>query len=233
MIEGVDAAQHQHPDQCDWIEAAAAGLAFAWFKGSEGRDDGAPYVDPAFGDHLENARRTRVVPGMYHFARPDNRFRESDDGFANGVAEGEFASRTAIEHNAIRGCLPIALDLEVYTDKGEVTTEQRDDYVRGFIDTVERLTGRLPVVYTGPVFWGYQHSLALADELRVGDLLLWLVQYSPAVDPPKTIEGWPWSFWQWSGGDDYVYAEPWPGLPSPIDRNRYRGSAPELASLVG
>jgi GH25 family lysozyme M1 (1,4-beta-N-acetylmuramidase) len=238
IVEGVDVSRSQQPDDCDWIEAAASGLRFAWIKGSEGRGGSGAYVDPSAVAHASRIRRSVVVPGMYHFARPDNRFVESQDGYANGVSEGEHAARTAFELGLVERELPIALDLEKYSGKDSAgkpiaNTQQRDDMVRGTVDTIERLTGRLPVVYTGAGFWGYQHSQWLADELHDRGVLLWLVSYSRASDPPKTITGWPWSFWQWSGGGDFEFAEAWPGLPSPIDRNRYRGSASEFAGLVG
>ena len=234
MIEGVDVSRHQPASDCDWIEANPV---FAWVKGSEGKGGDGAYVDPAAAAHTASLRASLVIPGMYHFARPDNRFAESQDGYANGVAEGEHAARTAFELGLVRDALPIALDLEKYSGKDangkpRANTEQRDDMVRGMVDATERLTGALPCVYTGAGFWGYQHSAELAVELRERGVLLWLVAYSRQADPPKSIDGWPWSFWQWSGGGDYAFADPWPGLPHPIDRNRYRGSASELAGLV-
>jgi GH25 family lysozyme M1 (1,4-beta-N-acetylmuramidase) len=175
---------------------------------------------------------------MYHFARPDNRFAESQDGYANGVAEGEHAARTAFDLGLVERALPIAIDLEKYSGKDSggkpiANVEQRDDMVRGMVDTIVRLTARRPVVYTGAGFWGYQHSPELALELRERGVLLWLVNYSRAADPPKSIAGWPWSIWQWSGGGEFEFADPWPGLPAPIDRNRYRGSVEEFSGLVG
>ena len=121
IIEGTDVSHHQHPDSCNWAEAAEAGLAFAWVKVSEGRD----YLDPAAAAHLQ------------------------------------------------------------------------------------RIAG-------------------LAEELHARGVLLWLVKYGTARDPSDTIDGWPWGVWQWSGGGQSAHADPWPGLPHPIDRNRYRGSLAEL-----
>jgi GH25 family lysozyme M1 (1,4-beta-N-acetylmuramidase) len=57
--------------------------------------------------------------------------------------------------------------------------------------------------------------------------------YTSKADPTESVEGWPWSMWQHSGGGDSCYAEPFPGLPHPIDRNVYRGTAGELRGLVG
>jgi lysozyme len=234
-VFGADVAHHQTPSRCDWATAHSCGLRFVWVKGSEGMGGEGAYVDPAAAEHVACIRRADIAVGMYHFARPDNRFASCADGRANGIAEGEHAVATAISLGAAwRGSLPIALDLEVYTpDTLKITDDQRDDFVRGFVDEVQMSTGRLPVVYTGATFWGYQHSTALAAELRARGVLLWLVNYTSKPDPTAGIAGWPWSFWQHSGGSDCVTAEPWPGLPHPVDQDVYRGTMAELRGLVG
>lgn len=232
MIEGVDVSHHQPPDRCDWKAAAKAGLRFAWVKGSEGKNGPDAYVDPAAQEHAVAIRRTSIIPGMYHFARPDNRFRETNDGYTSGAYEGEHAAATAIDLGLAHLCLPVAIDLEKYTDKGTAVTEQRDDFVRGLVHMLMSELGRPPVIYAGAKFWDYQHSAGLAVELRELGFPLWLVSYSLAADPPRSIPGWPWSFWQWSGGGELAFADPWPGLPAPIDRNRYRGTNAEFSALV-
>jgi lysozyme len=231
IIEGVDVSAAQRPSECDWRTAHDAGLSFAWVKVSEGRD----FADGAADAHLD---RLSLTPGMlsggYHFARPDNRFKESSDGRLNGATEAAWAAAQAMKVGAVgSGFLPFALDLEKYTERGEVTTAQRDDFARGFIDEFEAITKTLPCVYTGPTFWGYQHSPEFAEELHARGVMLWLVQYGSGPDPDDTIPGWPWGVWQWSGGRKFEYADPWPGLPSPIDRNRYRGTLAELRARVG
>jgi len=233
VIHGVDVSRHQPPTSCDWIAAAAAGLRFAFVKLTEGQD----YLDPAAAGHLASIRRTRILAGAYHFGRPDNRILDTDDGRDAGAREGEWFARNAIAVGAVRGCLPPVLDLEKYAKRDNKPTswnrDWRADYVRGLIDTVEALCGVTAIVYAGPTYWGYQHSTDLAVELRDRGCLLWLVKYGDGLDPSATIDGWPWSIWQWSGGGDSCFADPWPGLPHPIDRNVYRGSERELAALMG
>jgi len=232
VIRGVDVSRHQAPAACDWPRAYDAGVRFAWVKGSEGQGGADAYVDPAAAQHLEQLGRTPIVRGMYHFARPDRRFAASPNGRANGTAEGEHAAATAVSLGvAGPGHLPVAIDLEKYTSGA--TTEQRDDFVRGLIDTLERELGRLPLMYTGQDFWAGQQSAALALELRERGVLLWQVDYRRGgVEPGEAIRGWPWSFWQWSGGGSVAYAPPIPGLPIPVDQNVYRGTLAELRGLA-
>jgi GH25 family lysozyme M1 (1,4-beta-N-acetylmuramidase) len=148
---------------------------------------------------------------------------------------GEHAADTAIALGlAWRGSLPVAIDLENYTlDADKVTDAQRDEFVRGMVDTLERRLGRLPIMYVGATFWGYQQTNALAQELHTRGVPLWLVNYSPEADTDESIFGWPHAVWQFSGGGDHCFADPWPGLPHPVDQNRYRGTLAELRGLAG
>ena len=230
-VEGVDVSRHQRPESCAWAQAAAG---FAFVKISEGRQDKSPYEDPAAASHLKRLRQSPTLHGGYHFARPDRRFAEDGDGYHNGALEAQWAADVAIRLGVglCPGTLPLALDLERYTERGKVTTEQRDDFVRGFVDVVEDELGRPPIIYTGAGFWGWQHSPELAVELHERGVLLWLVNYTRRPAPTKTIAGWPQSIWQWSGGGDYAHAGPWPGLPHPIDRNVFYGSFEQLRALA-
>ena len=207
-----------------------AGVRFAWVKGSEGAGGSGAFVDPAAAEHLDRLSATPILRGMYHVARPDNRD-PSGPWREDGRLEGEHAAATAIALGvAGPGHLPVVIDLEKYVKT--MTDEQRDDFARGLVDTLERELGRLPVIYTGPNYWASQHSVALAQELRARGVLLWQVTYTDEADSTRTIAGWPWSFWQHSGGRDFAFAPAIPGLPHPIDQNVYRGTMAELRGLA-
>ncbi len=234
-ISGVDVSRAQSPERCNWAAAVGSGLHFVLVKGSEGAGGAAgAYVDPAAAEHLTRIRRTPLFVGMYHVARPDNRFRSSSDGFGNGCVEAKHAIATATDLGVVwYGSLPIVLDLEKYVPADlNTTVEQRDDFVRGLVATIWDVQNRLPIVYTGATYWKYQHSSELARELRDRGVLLWQVDYTRAADPGEAIAGWPWTIWQHSGGGQFAYADPIPGLPHPIDQNVYRGSVEELRGLV-
>jgi GH25 family lysozyme M1 (1,4-beta-N-acetylmuramidase) len=232
IVRGVDVSHHQAPGKCDWSTAYLAGTRFAYVKGSEGAGGPDAYVDPAAREHVERIRRTPILIGMFHFARPDNRFRSSDDGYANGVAEAEHAAATAIDLGVAWSDLPVAIDHEKYTPAElGITKAQRDAFLLGMVDTFERELGRTPMVYTGDAFMAYQHSAEMPGILRARGVPLWLVDYTRADDPPGPIPGWPWVIWQHSGGGKYAFADPIPGLPDPVDQNVYRGSLAELTAL--
>ena len=229
-ITGVDVSRHQRPDACDWARAKEAGLDFAVVKLSEGQD----YRDPAADEHLRRLRAAGVRTGAYHFARPDNRFRETSDGRAAGEREATWMLESL---HACRApiSLPPAIDLERYTERGRVTSEQRGDFVRAMVGEILRYWGRAPTIYTGDEYWRFQMPAELAGELRAMGCALWLVSYTAREEPgeTETIRGWPWALWQWSGGGKYSIAPQIDGLPHPIDVNRYRGSVAELSGWGG
>lgn len=235
IVRGVDVSSGQPPGKCNWPVAYGSGIRFAFVKGSEGMEDERPFVSPAARDHIANIRRTPILIGMTHEARPDNRFKERGDGYENGLLEAKFAAKTAIDLGlAWSGSLPVVVALEKYVPTSlETTVEQRDAFARGLVLGVQTALGRWPIVYTGEDYWRRQHSPALALELRERGCLLWQVDYKEsAPDPGEAIAGWPWSWWQHSGGGKFAFASPVPGLPSPIDQNIYRGSLTELRGLA-
>lgn len=242
-VRGVDVSGAQRPDACDWGTACRAGLQFVYVKGSEGAGGSSgAYVDKAAPEHIAKIRRTSCLVGMYHVARPVNRFNESNNATVNGMREAEHAIATALALGVAYNALPIAIDLEKYTPAElGVTDAQRCEFVRAMVDTIAGAFGRKPVVYAGSTYWGYQLTPEFATELRNGGVPLWLVNYTANADPTRTIGGWPWSMWQHSGGraragspsgQDFATAPPWPGLPDPVDQNVYRGTIAELRALA-
>lgn len=233
IVRGVDVSRHQPPERCDWTRAHEAGVRFCYVKGSEGAGGVGAYVDPAAPEHFSRIRRSRVVPGMYHFARPDNRFRANpNDPIANGHAEADHAIATAIDLGVAWSGLPVAIDHEKATPRElGITHAQRDAFLLAMIDRVTEALGRVPVLYTGANFVSQQHSPEIGARLRERGVTLWLVNYTEAADPERMIPGLPWSIWQHSGGGSFAYAPPIPGLPSPIDQNIYRGGPAEFAAL--
>ena len=234
-IRGVDVSRHQRPDRCNWTVAHAAGISFCYVKGSEGAGGVDAYVDPSAAEHVASIRRTPIAVGMYHFARPDNRFKTCADGAANGRAEAEHAIDTAKSLGlAWCGALPVAIDHEKYTDAAlNITDAQRDAFLLAMIDTIDAALGRVPILYAGANIIKFQHTPGLPEQLRQRGVLLWLVNYTRNPDPEREVPGLPWSIWQHSGGGDFAYAAPVPGLPTPIDQNVYRGTAGAFAALLG
>ena len=233
IVEGIDISQHQ--GNVDFVQVAQAGYRFAIAKCSEGAD----YKDPKFLANMQaiaqlNASGTTFYAGAYHFARPDNR-----SGRSGGETEGRWFARQllASEVNLDQNFLPPALDYEKYNDDG---AQSNEEWVQGFLDVVEQETGRRPMIYTGPNVWMYQ----LGNSARFIEYGLWEVDYdrsgaengaTPTPMPKNdNTASWPWTLWQWSGGGDFAYAPPVPGVPGTgiCDVNRFNGTLEELAALA-
>lgn len=225
-VAGVDVSHHQRPDRCDWHRAREAGIDFAFVRISVGAD----VVDEAAAKHIKGIRAAGIPFGVYHAARPDYRFDVYE------IADGREAGRIEAEHTlrcyeAAGLCgEPMAIDHEVVSEKS--TAEQRGDYVLGLAEVIVAELGP-QLVYTGDDYWRAQIPRGTEVVLRSRGWALWLADHTTAAEPrtKEVIHGWPWSIWQWSGGKKTAFAKPVPGLPSPVDMNRYRGSLAELRGL--
>ncbi len=90
-----------------------------------------------------------------------------------------------------KGDLPCMIDVETTGGESASTIASR---VRTWLDIVEKGTGKVPVIYTGPYFWD--------DNVRdtsFGHYPLWVADYGPSC--PLVPNGWSsWTLWQYSDG---------------------------------
>jgi len=187
MIEGIDIAHHQ--GAIDIHRVAREGYAFVISKASEG----VGYVDPRFDRHTRATMDAGLVPGAYHFARPD-----SIGDAADGEAEAR-AFAAAIKSVGLLGrtMLPPAIDFEKYSSNGPIETVI---WIRAFVRILELELGVSPMIYTGRNVWKFEAGNT--DEFA--HLPLWLVRYSskgldPAEPPPELLGFGRPVLWQWSG----------------------------------
>lgn len=199
-ISGVDVSHHQ--GEVDFKAAYDSGQRFAYVKATEGRD----YFDPRFAENWEKLMELdgKMGRGAYMFARPD-----SVGGAADGKAEAEdFCDVLQAVGGYDRGAGPPAIDYEKYSGKGVPMNLQ---YIDASVKTIQDTLGRDPCIYTGENIWEYQTG----GSDKWTDLALWLVYYSRGAYPTEAMADMPWAefgMWQWSGGGDYAYAEPVPGI---------------------
>lgn len=205
---GPDVSRYQHAggSPIDWQRVADSGQSFAFLKATEGTS----VTNAWFADDWAGTAAAGLYRGAYHFARPST---APDSGPAQAAA---FA-RTIGDQSAA-GTLPPVLDLE--TDGG-LSRAQLTAWTRSFLDRLQELTGRRPIVYTYPSFW--QRSMGGTDEFA--GYPLWIAHYTRAAEPTHT--GWPsWSFWQYSDSSRVD------GIRGEVDMNRFHGSSVELARLA-
>lgn len=230
-VAGVDVSSHQRPSKCDWDRAKEAGVDFAFVRLTIGAD----VEDKAADEHMERLDCTTLPFGVYHFCHPDFRFD------VHGMTDGREAGRVEAEHllevyhreHLHQHYNPIAIDYEKRAKNA--TDEMRADYLRSMVEIITADLGRPPIIYTGDDVWRSQMPRGFAEELRGLGCALWLATYTYAAEPvtSEVIPGWPWSIWQHSGGGKAAFADPIPGMPNPVDQNRYRGSKAELRGIFG
>ncbi|WP_411350318.1 glycoside hydrolase family 25 protein [Paenibacillus sp. WLX2291] len=117
-----------------------------------------------------------------------------------------------------------------FLDNSVITPDQARIAVT-FLQEIERLTGKRPILYTYPAFIGNFSGLSQYP--------LWIARYS-ASRVPEDAQGWnSWEFWQYRGGVDGEGGtlpngnQRISGIGGPIDLNEYNGTEAELRSKYG
>ena len=198
-IWGVDVSHHQHT--IDWAKVAREPrVRFANLKATEG----TTHQDDRFAQNWAGARSAGLYVGAYHYY-----------SFCTGP-ETQAANYLAMLPKA-EEMLPPALDVEhLMNCPPDPDPEKVRADLRVWLDTVQRATGRQPIVYAT--------SDVLADYfLDAIDVPLW-VRHTP--EDPEEVLHLPWTFWQYD--DQHTM----PGIDTTVDRDVYTGSEAELAALV-
>ncbi|KJD43471.1 GH25 family lysozyme [Paenibacillus terrae] len=202
--QGIDVSHYN--GNIDWQQVAAAGKIFAFIKATEG----TTYQDNQFLANVQGARDANILVGAYHFLNAT-----TTDGARQEAAN--FAR--AIESAGGSLDLPPVMDYE-NNPKG-LTPAQISEVAHAFLDETEKLTGRLPIVYTGNVF-------ASKFDLTLSMYKLWVARYS-TTQKPTAVPAWDnWWAWQYSSTGSV------PGILGNVDLNEFNGTIDELrSSLAG
>ena len=127
------------------------------------------------------------------------------------------------------GELPPALDVEGFRGTKGLPNRLIVDNAIACLEEIERSTGIIPLLYTGPSFWKYHLSLApRCEELKRWPL--WEASYDDHPHPmpwPETACGTRYTFWQHSGSGVV------PGVEGDCDVNVFAGTEEQLRVLVG
>ncbi|WP_170312824.1 glycoside hydrolase family 25 protein [Prescottella subtropica] len=200
---GVAVASWQHPNGApiDWFQVRASGHEFGMVKATEGLS----YTNPYFAQDSLAMRVAGVARGAYHYADPA----------ASPEAQAAFFAANALAVNQIGG-LPPVLDLE---STGGLSAPQLIDWTHRYLNAVQGLTGRTPIIYTYPNFW----RTAMANTTEFTNYPLWIADYNGGNAPGPLPGGWKnWAFWQYTDSGRI------PGVNANIDLNVYSGSMGDL-----
>lgn len=196
-LPGIDVSHWQ--GAIDWDAVEDDGVEFAFIKATEGGD----YTDPRFAANWAGARQAGVVRGAYHFFRPQT----------DAMAQVAHFLRTV---QLAPGDLPPVLDVEVTDGR---SAAQIAAGVRTWLQEVERVTGRRPILYTRASFWTGQMGGGF------GGYPLWVAHYG--VSSPNIPAEWSgWTFWQHSDAGRVD------GISGDVDLNWFNGDRAELNAFV-
>lgn len=197
MLEGLDVSEYQ--GQIDWQAVADAGKSFAFIRTGDGT-----YRDKMFNTNWLGAKNAGLVVGAYHFLRP-------------GVDGAEQADICVQMAGTGGGQLPITIDVETPSDPDSLAS-----LVLAFANEVVAQTGRSPIIYTAPGFWGSNVSPTGLEQ----SCPLWVANWG--VSSPNLPSGWgAWKFWQ------YTSTGTCPGISGNADLDRFSGSLSALRSMAG
>jgi lysozyme len=192
---GIDVSKAQ--TTVNWPSVASAGYVFAYIKATDGQD----YVDPELKANWTGAAQAGLLRGAYHFFRAEDSPSVQANFFwntVNGMGDGE---------------LPLVVDIE---ESMSQTNSVVLSNLTQFLQDLQRLSGRQPMIYTYASFWNGLGSNGF------GGYPLWIAEYTTAP-APKLPNGWTtWEFWQYSESGQVS------GITTKVDLNVFNGSADDL-----
>ena len=197
-LHGPDVSSWQHGrGMINWFAVRGSGHDFAMLKGTEGLS----YFNPYFVVDSVLMRVAGIARGVYHYARPN---------LSPELQATFFATMVLGENGPLD--LPPVLDLET---TGGLRPAALADWTQRYLNTVQTMTGRVPIIYTYPHFW----RTAMANTNQFTRYPLWIADYNGRDAPGQLPGGWPaWTFWQRTDRGRV------PGIGGPTDVNVYSGA---------
>ncbi len=199
-VQGIDVSHWQ--GSIDWNRVKASGQQFAFIKATEGKS----YRDKQFLNNVKGARAAGLLVGAYHFVNAVN--------VADAKLEAaNFVGRLQEAGGAERFELPPVMDYE--NNPSNLNKSTINAVALAFLQEVERLSGRKPIVYTGNAFaQNFTSALNRYD--------LWIARYSNTRVPDDAPAWKEWNFWQYTDSGQVG------GINGGVDLNVYNGTLDEL-----
>jgi len=198
---GIDVSHYQ--GSINWIEVEEANVHYVMVKATEG----VTYVDPLFYRNWRHLNKVKIIRGAYHF------FNTADDPL-NQAKHYYQTIGQLVNHD-----LPPIVDVE---QLGSVSPDKLLDNLLVYLQAIEKLTKRIPIIYTNQAF-GQQYL----HDVRLNKYFLWIAEYEGLLTElpvPWRTQGW--HFWQYSQQGQIL------GIASTVDLNHYQGSYEQLKLFI-
>ncbi len=198
--KGIDVSHWQ--GTIDWKRVRSSGQQFVFIKATEGKS----YRDKQFLTNVNGARAVGLLVGAYHFVNAVN--------VADAKLEAaHFVGRLQEAGGVARFDLPPVMDYE--NNPANLSKSAMNAVALAFLQEVERLGGRKPIIYTGNAFAQNFTSLLSGYDL-------WIARYSNTRVPDDAPAWKQWDFWQYTDSGQVG------GISGGVDLNVYHGTLEEL-----
>lgn len=202
-IRGVDVSYYQ--GEIDWEILAEEGIDFAFIKATEG----SSHIDTKFEENWEQAGKTGLKRGAYHFFSFESRGEAQAEHFISVVPKEE-------------GMLSPVVDIEFYGNRfhNKPDVEGTRKELQCLLDTLEMYYGVKPLIYAT------ESSYSTYIRGAFDDYPLWIrnVYFSPNMGMPGK-----WTFWQY---DSEAKLRGYSGEEEHIDLNVFHGSELEWVKFL-
>ena len=167
-VRGIDVSHHQ--GSIDWKRIAQENIRFAFIKATEGEN----FTDPRFAANWENAMKTPLRVGAYHFFRAEK--------------NGEVQARNFIAAvPRVANALPPVLDVECPVLPDAAERQKIRQQIAQCLVLLEAHYRVKPVIYTtSEAYEAYLQG-------DFGSYPLWI---RSIVIRPRMQDGRSWTFWQ-------------------------------------
>ncbi|MBE6670940.1 MAG: glycoside hydrolase family 25 [Ruminococcaceae bacterium] len=202
-IHGIDVSSYQ--GEIDWNVLSSQDISFVFIKATEG----SSFVDKCFSYNFEEAKKTSLSVGAYHFFSYDSTGEKQAENFINTVVPFE-------------GMLPPVIDLEFYGDKEKNPPDrsQVEIELKTMLNLLEEHYGQRPIIYATEK----SYELYLSNDYEEYDI--WIRN---VISLPKLSDNTSWKFWQYTNRgrlDGYNGKEKY------IDINVFNGSYKEFIAYI-
>ena len=193
------------PEVVNFETMKDAGAEFVFLKASQGT-----WTDSTFKQHWAASKAAGLLRGAYHFLSYEIDPRVQAEYFWSLIKDDP-------------GELPPVADYEYWGDP----PNDAIDYLWGFVDTLERLSGKTPIIYTGAFFWNSTDPGAWAN------FPLWIASYSSQEYMQANIASrMPWSDWRFWQFTERGNGEKYGVESKQIDLNYFNGSREQLIAYA-
>ncbi len=202
-VKGIDVSSYQ--GEIDWGILSSQNISFAFIKATEG----SSFVDQCFSYNYEEAKKTELAVGAYHFFSYDSEGQKQAENFINTVAPYE-------------GMLPPVIDLEFYGDKEENPPEREyvDEQLKAMLDALEEHYQLKPIIYATEK----SYELYLSGDYEEYDI--WIRN---VITKPKLSDDREWTFWQYTNREKF---DGYVGQEKYIDVNVFNGDVEDFNAYL-